>query len=337
MFPQTQRVRLVSLCVGVTEPLPFLPSGQAMETTARAHKQTTCPGNHPRSTPQKPMFRTSVVTCSRTHQGMDPDGLLMFSPKKSPKKPINRMCLGEESTDDPHTVRQQHRRLHTVRQQHHRPKTEGASKVVRDGDSGNSLRQSVSAQSTWSGCEVELGTCHCLPYYVHLVHTRVPWMVIADDRESILCGGDPPRGLSDETTSLGTMATAMERKPTPALSSPRPWTTSARRMTSEGQQGCGPTGRTARILTTLQAIQQHPKSIDSKLSNSIFPRHWMSSSSTCSGGPVTRSKWTHQWMSGVTMLVRWLCSSPASALLAQVSPIRSSPASGNAPLGNRST
>ena len=32
VFPQTQRVRLVSLCVGVTEPLPFLPSGQAMET-----------------------------------------------------------------------------------------------------------------------------------------------------------------------------------------------------------------------------------------------------------------------------------------------------------------
>ena len=42
-------------------------------------------------------------------------------------------------------------------------------------------------------------------------------MVIADDREVFLCGGDPPRGLSDETTSLGAMATAMERKPTPAL------------------------------------------------------------------------------------------------------------------------
>ena len=130
VFPQTQRVRLVSLCVGVTEPLPFLPSGQAMETSARAHKQTTCAGNHPRSTPQKPMFRTRFVTCSRTHQGMDTDGLENGgSPqKKSPKKPINRMCLGEESTDDPHTIRQQHRRLHTVRQQHHRPKTEGASK-----------------------------------------------------------------------------------------------------------------------------------------------------------------------------------------------------------------
>ena len=113
VFPQTQRVRLVFLCVGVTEPLPFLPSGQAM--SARAHKQTTCAGSHPRSTPQKPMFRTRFVTCSRTHQGdgYRRPGEWMFSPKKSPKKPINRMCLGEESTDDPHTVRQQH----------HRPKT----------------------------------------------------------------------------------------------------------------------------------------------------------------------------------------------------------------------
>ena len=31
-----------------------------------------------------------------------------------------------------------------------------------------------------------------------------------------------------------------------------------------------------------------------------------------SGDPVTRSKRTHPWMSGVTMLVRWLCSFPAS-------------------------
>ena len=167
-----------------------------------------------------------------------------LSPKKSPKKPINRMCLGEESTDDPHTVRQQHRRLHTVRQQHHRPKTEGASKVDRDGVSNT--RQGVNVQSTWSGCEVELGTCHCLPYYVHLVHTRVPWRVIADDRESILCGGDPPRGLSDETTSLGTMATATESQ-LQSFKFSSTWTTSARRITSEGQQGCGPTGRTARI------------------------------------------------------------------------------------------
>ena len=45
-------------------------------------------------------------------------------------------------------------------------------------------------------------------WFTHASHG----MVIADDRESILCGGAPPRGLSDETTSLGTMATAMESK-----------------------------------------------------------------------------------------------------------------------------
>ena len=78
----------------------------------------------------------------------------------------------------------------------------------------------------------------------------------------------------------------------------------------------------------LQAIQQplkkDPKglyfTVGSKLSNSIFPRDWISSSSTFSGDPVTRSKRTHQWMYGVTMLVRWLCSFPTSALLAQVGP-----------------
>ena len=35
-------------------------------------------------------------------------------------------------------------------------------------------RQGVNVKSTWPGCEVELGTCHCLPYHVYLVHTRIP-------------------------------------------------------------------------------------------------------------------------------------------------------------------
>ena len=129
--PNTTRSTRLSLCgCDRTTSISSPRTGQGQAMSARAHKQTTCPGNHPRSTPQKPMFRTLFVTCSRTHQGMDPDGLEKGgSPqKKSPKKPINRMCLGEESTDDPHTIRQQYRRLHTVRQQHHRPKTEGASK-----------------------------------------------------------------------------------------------------------------------------------------------------------------------------------------------------------------
>ena len=80
-----------------------------METWARAHKQTTAQATI-QEVLHKPMFRATFVTCSRTHQGMDTDGLEQVtdglenwcSPqKKSPKKPINRMCLGEESTDDP--------------------------------------------------------------------------------------------------------------------------------------------------------------------------------------------------------------------------------------------
>ena len=58
-------------------------------------------------------------------------------------------------------------------------------------------------------------------------------------------------------------------------------------------------------LTTLQAIQQQLEP---------DPKGWY----FFSGGPVTRSKQTHPWMSGVTMLVRWLCSSPASAVFALV-------------------
>ena len=52
---------------------------------------------------QKPMFRTTFVTCSRTSQtdGYRRPRRTGFLPqKKSPKKPINRMCLGEESTDE---------------------------------------------------------------------------------------------------------------------------------------------------------------------------------------------------------------------------------------------
>ena len=107
MFPQTQRVRLVrgSLCgCDLTTSISSKGmQGQANEKSARAHKQTTCPGNHPRSTPQKPMLRATFVTCSRTSQtdGYRRPRRTGFLPqKKSPKKPINRMCLGEESTDE---------------------------------------------------------------------------------------------------------------------------------------------------------------------------------------------------------------------------------------------
>ena len=118
-----------------------------------------------------------IVTCSRIHQGMDPDGLENgCSPqKKSPKKPINRVCLGEESTDE--------------------PCQKAAQQIEADGGFRRHPRQGANVKSTWSGCEVKLGTCH-------MFHTRVPWK--GHRRRQRVCGGDPyPRGLSDETTSLG--------------------------------------------------------------------------------------------------------------------------------------
>ena len=158
---------------------------------------------------------------------------------------------------NPHTVRQQHRRLHTVRQQHHRSKTEGASKVVRDGDSGNSLRQSVSAQSTWSGCEVELGTCHCLPYDVHLVHTRVP-MESHRRRQRIypLWWCSTARSVRRNHFSRHHGDRNGKQKPTPALQHLEPGRLLLGENTSEGQQGCGPTGRTARISWRPWRLQQ---------------------------------------------------------------------------------
>ena len=81
-----------------------------METlSVRAHKQTTAQATI-QEVLHKPMFRARFVTCSRTHQGMDTDGLervtddleeLGFSQKKDTKETNQQdVCPGEESTDD---------------------------------------------------------------------------------------------------------------------------------------------------------------------------------------------------------------------------------------------
>ena len=82
------------------------------------------------------------------------------------------------------------------------------------------------------------GPVTVLQYHSHLFHTRVP--LCCHRRRQRVCGGDPPRGLSDETTSLGTMATAMERKPTPALQLLAAWRLLLGEITAcnKGQPGC---------------------------------------------------------------------------------------------------
>ena len=158
-------------------------------------------------------------------------------------------------------VRKAQTNPHTVRQQHHRPKADGSFQGSPRWGFKRHPRQGVNVKSTWPGCEVELGTCHCLPYDVHLVHTRIPGGS-SPTTENILCGGDPPRGLSDETTSLGAMATAMASQLQPFKFS-RTWTTSARRKH---------VSRTPRVWSNrenckdfwLQSHLQHPPQKDPK-------------------------------------------------------------------------
>ena len=117
VFPQTQRVRLVRLSLfggpatsisspGKTKDKPW--KHRLRERTNRRLRR------QPSKKHSKPMFRArhEFVTCSRSHQGMDTDGLERVtdglenwvSPKKSPKKPINRVCvLVRKAPTNPHS------------------------------------------------------------------------------------------------------------------------------------------------------------------------------------------------------------------------------------------
>ena len=66
------------LCLGVTQSLPFLPQGTP-RTSHGKHRLRERTNRRllrqPSKKHSKPMFRATFVTCSRTHQGMDTDGL----------------------------------------------------------------------------------------------------------------------------------------------------------------------------------------------------------------------------------------------------------------------
>ena len=92
------------LCLGVTQPLPFLPQGiqgQAMETpSARAHKQTTAQATIQEALQADVSRNVRHVLEDSSGDGYRRPRTGALPQKKSPKKPINRMCLGEESTDE---------------------------------------------------------------------------------------------------------------------------------------------------------------------------------------------------------------------------------------------
>ena len=134
-----------------------------METApARAHKQTL--RRQPSKKHQSRCFAQD--TGSSRARGVIRDGyrrpgLLQIN---SPKKPINRVCPCEVSTDEPtqsETSTGQGRLRWGFKRNH--------------GKVGN-------VKSTWPGCEVkQVGDLSLLQYHSHSSHTH-PWTVIADDR-----------------------------------------------------------------------------------------------------------------------------------------------------------
>ena len=75
MFPQTQRVRLVRLSLFGCDLTTSISSPRTSHGNMGESAQTDDLPRQPSKKHSKPMFRATFVTCSRTHQGMDTDGL----------------------------------------------------------------------------------------------------------------------------------------------------------------------------------------------------------------------------------------------------------------------
>ena len=110
VFPQTQRVRLVRLSLFGCDPTTSISSPRTSHgKSAKAHKQTTAQATI-QEVLHKPMFRATFVTCSRTHQGMDTDGLVTdglenwVSSKKSHQRSQSTGCvLVRKAPTTPHS------------------------------------------------------------------------------------------------------------------------------------------------------------------------------------------------------------------------------------------
>ena len=146
-----------------------------------------------------------------------------------------------------------------------------------------------------------------------------PWYCHRRRQRGILCGGDPPRGLSDETTSLGTMATATERKK--ANSSHLDDFCSANHFRRAAKVWSN--RENCKDLTTLQAIQQYlPKALDFIVVSFFrWPCYQIQADT-----PVD------VWSNHACQVALFF---PSISTACSGRSVRSSPASGNAPLGNQ--
>ena len=143
--PNTTRSTRLSLCgCDRTTSISSPRTGQGQAMSARAHKQTTCPGNHPRSTPQKPMFRTSSRARGLVRGWIQTAWRMDALPKKSHQRSQSTGCVLVRKA--PTTLTQSGNSTVDFTQSGNSTtgqRQRGLPRVDRDGVAGNSLRQSV--------------------------------------------------------------------------------------------------------------------------------------------------------------------------------------------------
>ena len=120
------------------------------------------------------------VTCSRIHQG----GITKTITKKSPKKPINRVCPGEESTDE-HIHRVGQGRLMVHKEYYMEILPGNGFPIVKSTWFGLTSWGPVTEARPLPVHGSTPGTCHCLQY-------QSSWSEVVFNKTCILCGGVIP-------------------------------------------------------------------------------------------------------------------------------------------------
>ena len=184
-----------------------------MENTVCESAQTDdCAGNnHPRSTPSRCFAQRSSRARGLIRGWIQTALKNCVSPKKSHQRSQSTGCVlvRKAPTNSQASV----------------PQVKGRWGLQR------LPRQGVNVKSTWPGCEVkQVGDLSLFAIPLpHGSHTH-PWMVIADDREVPLWWCSTPRSVRRNHFSRHNgYSDGKEANSSP--SSPRTWTTSARRIT----------------------------------------------------------------------------------------------------------
>ena len=212
--PNTTRSTRQAFPVWVTRHFHFFPGNPRTShgnTVCESAQTDDCTGNHPRSTPSRCFAQRSSRARGLIKGWIQTALKNCVSPKKSHQRSQSTGCV---------LVRKAPTNI-----QASVPQVKGRWGLQR------LPRQGVNVKSTWPGCEVkQVGDLSLFAIPLpHRSHTH-PWMVIAGDREVPLWWCSTPRSVRRNHFSRHNgYSDGKEANSSP--SSPRTWTTSARRIT----------------------------------------------------------------------------------------------------------